>query len=71
MVLVVARDYNQYADYLTENGYSRDEYKLAIGIISILGYDWDTLEITVLDAGAPVMQNHKFREMLKYVREKP
>ena len=71
MVLVVARDYNQYADYLAENGYSKDEYKLVRGLNSILGYEWDTLEITVLDAGAPIMINHKFKEMLKYVREKP
>ncbi len=70
-VLVVARDYNQYADYLAENGYSKDEYKLVRGLDSILGYEWDTLEITVLDAGAPIMLNHYFRSMLEYIREKP
>ena len=70
-VLVVARDEDQYEDYLAENGYSRDEYKLVRGLDSILGYEWDILEITVLDAGAPIMLNKYFQSMLEYVREKP
>lgn len=70
MVLVVARDYNQYADYLAENGYSKDEFKYIQGIDDIKGYEWDTIDITVLDAGAPIMLNYYFKSMLEYVRER-
>lgn len=70
MVLVVARDKKQYEDYLVENNYSKDEYRFVVGIDDIKGYNWRTIDITVLDAGAPIMVNHYFRSMLEYVREK-
>ena len=70
MVLVVARDYDQYADYLAENGYSKDEFKYIVGLDDIKGYNWREIDIHVIDVGAPIMLNHYFKSMLEYVRER-
>jgi hypothetical protein len=68
-VLVVASSEEQYENYLTENGFSKDEFKYILGIDDILGYDWKTIEIVVLDVSAPIMNNRYFVGMLRYVRE--
>jgi len=56
--LVVARDQKQYEEFL-ERGEVENPRRVR-GLDDALGYDWDQVEIRILDERHPVLGNHFF-----------